>query len=166
MIADYQFFHGAMIHEVIAKAKSDVRFGVRALSGRASAYVLNGAIGLLMKHSSARMSPWQFTFTAGHLRALEELACMTSQRFVVFICSKDGYACVTDRELVELLPHGHKEVVGVRVERRARQMYRLTSAGSALDRKIPRGVDRIVDLLTQQSTECVLPSCEIGEPCR
>ena len=58
MTPDYQFYHGALLHEIITTAGREVRIELRNLHGRADAYVLDGTVGLLIKHSALRITPF------------------------------------------------------------------------------------------------------------
>jgi len=159
MTPDYQFYHGALLHEIITTAHCPVKIALTDFFGRPDAYVLNDEIGLLIKHCSSRLSPWAFTFMKDHVAELHSLRAVTKICFVGFVCDEDGFVCVKDADLVGILTPTESEIASVRIERPPRKMYRVSSSGSELDGKLARGVDAIVAEIRQRSTEYVLPSC-------
>jgi hypothetical protein len=160
MTPDYQFYHGALLHEIITCAGSKTCVELRNFHGRGDAFVFNGAVGLLIKHSASRLTPWTFTFSKDHVGEIRSLRAETRLCFIGFICGDDGFACVRDVELVTILSPTEKDVASVRIERRPRKMYRVSSGGNELSGKLTRGVADICAEITQHNTEYVLPSSE------
>ena len=158
MTPDYQFYHGALLHEIVITAGSELRIELRNLHGRADAYVLDGSVGLLIKHSTMRITPWTFTFAKEHVDELRALRTGTKVCFVGFVCGDDGFVCVRDADLVSILSPTEKDVASVRVERRPRKMYRVSSGGKDFPGKIARGVEEILSELKRHSTEYAPPS--------
>jgi hypothetical protein len=144
MTAEYQFYHGALLHEIIVGAAREVRIRLCDVHGRPDAYVINDEIGLLIKHSSARITPWQFTFTKDHLAELFALRTVTKVCFVGLVCDEDGFVCIRDADLIGILAASESDAVSVRVDRGARRMYRVSSSGTPLDRKLPMGVQEVI----------------------
>jgi hypothetical protein len=144
MIPEYQFFHGAFLHEIIVTAGSDVIISLKDIHGRRNAFAINDKIGVLIKHSSARLTPWSFTFTKENLAELLALRAETNVCFVALVCDDDGFVCIRDSDLIEILSPKHADAVAVRVDRRPRKMYRVSSSGNSLDRKLAKGVHEIV----------------------
>lgn len=144
MTPEYQFYHGALLHELIVTAGCEVRISLRDFHGRPDAYVINGEVGILIKHSTARLTPWLFTFAKEHVGELRVLGAETRVCFVVFVCGEDGFVCVRDSDLIKILTPTNTDVVSVRVDRRPRKMYRVSSSGNSLDGKVAKGVQDIV----------------------
>jgi hypothetical protein len=145
MTPEYQFYHGAFLHELIITAGCELRIALRDFHGRPDAYVVNGEVGVLIKHSSARLTPWLFTFTKEHLAELRSLRAETRVCFVVLVCDEDGFVCVRDGDLTEILPADESEVASVRVERRPRKMYRVSISGNSLSKKIAKGAEDVLE---------------------
>lgn len=153
------------MHELVIAAGEELRIQLKDFHGRPDAYVINGAVGLLLKHSAKRITPWTFTFMKEHIAEFHAIRQLTKASFVGFICGDDGFVCVRDIGLVSMLTPTAGDVASVRVERRARHMYRLSSGGNDLDGKVARGVDELLAAIkSQQNTECALPSFETSEP--
>jgi hypothetical protein len=147
MTPDYQFFHGAVLHEIIIGAGREIKIALRHFSGRPDAFVIEGRIGLLIKHSSARITPWQFTFTKDQLTELHALRLETSVCFVALVCGKDGFVCIRDVNLIEILTPTDGDLISVRVERRPRKQYGVSSSGNSLNEKLAKGAQEIISEL-------------------
>lgn len=160
MISEYQFFHGALLHELIRAAGQEIRIAPVDLGARSAAYLINGDVGLLLKHSASRLSPWQFTFPKESIDELRSLGSMARICFAGFVCGSDGFVCIRDNDLLSILRPTAKDVASLRIERRPRRMYWLSSAGNRFERKVPRGADDLIAGIRQQNTECALPSSE------
>lgn len=156
MTPEYQFYHGALLHEIITSAGREVRIALCDIHGRADAYRLNGDVGLLIKHSGARITPWLFTFTREHFAELHSLRSATKVCFVGFVCDDDGFVCVRDTDLIGLLATTTSDAVSVRVDRGPRRMYRVSSSGTALDSKLAQGVQEIVAELEKYRAKAIL----------
>lgn len=144
MTPEYQFYHGALLHEIVTGALKPLSIELADVAGRRNCYVVDGRLGLLIKHSSARLTPWGFSFSKDNFLELHELRKRTQVCFVGLVCGEDGFVCVRDRDFVQIATPTEAEVVSLRVERRPRKMYRVSSSGNPLDRKVARGV---LDLL-------------------
>lgn len=144
MTPNYQFYHGALLHEIIISAEREIRIVSRNFHGRPDAYVINRTVGLLIKYSSAQLTPWLFTFAKEHIAELLALRAETKVCFVALVCHDDGFVCVRNSQLMEILAPGESDVVSLRVDRRPRKMYRVSSSGNSLDGKLAKGVHNVV----------------------
>lgn len=158
MTPDYQFFHGALLHDIIISAGCPVCISLNDFHGRPDAYILNGEVGLLIKHSAARLTPWIFTFSKEHLDELRSLRAITKVCFVGFVCDEDGFVCVRDADLVSILTPTDSELASLRIDRPPRKMYRVSCSGYELDGKLAGGVEGIVAEIRRRNAEYVLPS--------
>lgn len=144
MTPEYQFYHGAFLHELIVTAGRELRVTLRDFHGRPDAFLIDGEVGVLIKHSSARLTPWQFTFMKDHVLELQSLRQDARVCFIVLVCNEDGFVCVRDSDLLSIFTPTSTDVATVRVDRRPRKMYRVSSSGNALDRKVAKGVQEIL----------------------
>lgn len=155
MTPEYQFYHGAFLHELIVAADSELRIALRDFHGRPDAFVINGDVGVMIKHSTARLTPWFFSFAKEHIAEFHALREGARICFIVFVCGEDGFVCVRERDLSGLFALATGDAVSVRVDRRPRRMYRVSSSGNSLDRKVPKGVEDIVLELARTPTSRV-----------
>ena len=146
MIPEYKLYHGAVLAEMVHTLSVPVAIDELSESGRLSAYVLNGHIGLQIKHSSQRLHPWPFTFTKQNFTELLALGQACDQVFLVLVCHTDGMVCLTLEEVAALITVAGSEQAWLRVDRRRGQWYTVNGAGS-LPIKRPKGLDALVETL-------------------
>jgi hypothetical protein len=72
-----------------------------------AAYVANDTVGIYIKHSAKRMTPWRFTFMKEHQEEIDLLKSNLAKVFLVLVCGDDGVACLSFSELKQLLDNQH-----------------------------------------------------------
>ena len=150
MIAEYKLYHGAVLAELVDRRVGPVSVDELSEEGRLSCYILDGKVGMMVKHSAQRLYPWTFTFTTQNLLELDDLRRRTRASFVVLVCSTDGMVCLTVAELGGLMALTGQDQAGVRVERRRRRMYGVSGGGEKLGHKKPSGLDAILEALSSE----------------
>ena len=104
-----------------------------------SSYMINEEIGVFIKYSTKRMSPWRFTFQWEHRTELGEMCESLKAVFVVLVCRDDGVACLNYHELIAVLGEldAIKEVTQwLAVARKPREKYRINGSHGSLKHKI------------------------------
>ncbi|MFO1014644.1 MAG: hypothetical protein U1E50_12860 [Caulobacteraceae bacterium] len=149
MIPDYKFYHGAVVTEILQCLREPISLEEINEEGRLGSYVLNGNIGIQIKHSTQRLGPWQFTFTRNNLEELGILISLRREVFVAFVCFVDGIATLSAREILDLIAPGQTEQAWVRIDRRRGGWYSVSGAMGPLARKKPKGVQMIVDAVRE-----------------
>jgi hypothetical protein len=142
MIRDQELLHGAALIRLV---DSGVPVSICKADGvHQSAYVVeigDRRVALLIKLSTKKKSPWQFTFTeveGDALAALEE-SYPHHERLLVFVCHLDGVCCLPHALLAEIMddpnvPAGQ----AVSIARGDGRSYRVTGPGrTKLSRTIP-----------------------------
>ncbi len=127
MIREVEFYHGAALARL---CRADGPAGVsisRHEAGR-SAYVINGHVGLYIKYSSKRLSPWQFSFSRAHQREIAAMIEECTAVFVVLVCGSDGIACLSEEELHRVLDDDFGAMEWVKAARRSREKYSITGS--------------------------------------
>lgn len=109
MIADYKFYHGAVLAELVSAKVGPLAIDELTEEGRLSSYILDGRTGLQIKHSTNRLHPWQFTFTKANLVELLALQQSYKSVFVVLVCHTDGMVALTLEEVTEILAAGESD---------------------------------------------------------
>jgi hypothetical protein len=148
MIREYKLYHGAVLVHLVDCLRRPVAIEEFVEDGRLTTYVLDGRIGLHIKHSLQRLTPWQFTFTAGNVRELGYLQMNYTDAFIVLVCRMDGMVCLTIDEVKSLLSFGRGDQASIRVSRHRNEQYSVSSATAELPQKRADGVGMIVDRLT------------------
>ena len=104
-----------------------------------SSYMINEEIGVFIKYSTNRMTPWRFTFRREHREELHEMFVLLKAVFVALVCRDDGVACLNYRELVAVLGEIGELKDGMQwltVVRKPREQYRISGSHGGLKHKI------------------------------
>jgi len=101
-----------------------------------SSYMINEEIGIFIKYSTNRMTPWRFTFKREHRVELHEMYVLLKAVFVVLVCRDDGIACLNYRELVAVLGEIKEATQWLAVARNPREKYRISGSHGGLKHKI------------------------------
>lgn len=134
MIRDFEFYHGAAFARLIHSAK---QLTVRLYSSENNAsYVVNGKIGLYLKHSEKRMSPWIFSFQKRHQMELLELKKKFGSVILGLVCRDDGIVGLTYEELKSILDKKYGLVEWVSVSRKQRHEYSIKGKDGKLKHKV------------------------------
>jgi hypothetical protein len=96
------------------------------------------SIGLLIKTSSKRRSPWQYSFHRENQEEIESLRIANDEVFILLINGDDGVACISYQLLKQLLDDKFEDVEAVRVSRRIKEAYRISGRDGQLDNPLPK----------------------------
>jgi hypothetical protein len=135
MIREFEFYHGAALTKVAHYNGQNVSIKSYPTPSRAS-YVINKDIGLYIKHSSNRMTPWQFSFLDVHQDEILEMAQNLERVYVALVCGVDGIACLSFHELKHVLDSVHDRYEWIRISRRPREKYAVKGSDGKLLFKI------------------------------
>ncbi|OAI41705.1 hypothetical protein AYO40_02615 [Planctomycetaceae bacterium SCGC AG-212-D15] len=133
MIRDQELLHGAALIRLL-----DVGEPVtvcKAMEIHPSVYAVDAGdrrVALLLKLSTKKKSPWQFTFTEGESTALTMMAQTypDHERLLLFVCHLDGVCCLPHDRLGELVDDPFAPVgQAVSVARAEGKSYRITGPG-------------------------------------
>ena len=98
----------------------------------------NLQIGLYIKRSRKRLSPWRYTFTNDHQHEIEDLLNSTDYLFLLFITDQEGVAVIDYPTLKQLLDDHFDDTEWISVTRKLRENYRVSSKDGKLDRALPK----------------------------
>lgn len=130
---DYTFFHGHVLVRLIQDPRTR---GVELYRGN-NCYLVNKKSGIYLKHSTKRISPWQFTFLPEHLHEIADIQNGTKALFVVLICNDDGICCLDFQEVAQLILVGNMDQTkAIRVSRSIREKYSVAGTDGKLKHKI------------------------------
>jgi len=149
MISEFKQYHGSVFAELIDESTVPIKLFRPDLSNNAI-YILNDHIGLYLKHSTKRISPWRFTFHPSHLSELWELRSTTDHLFVVLVCGRSALAVVDATEIELLLPATSSESCWISVQTGHNTMLEVEGSLGSLKRKLPksRPFDRVRPILS------------------
>lgn len=135
MIREFEFFHGAVIARIVHGVKNDVAIRPYPSSSNAS-YVLDDKIGLYIKHSGNRMTPWHFSFAQFHQNEILEMRNHFGEVFIALVCKDDGIVCLSFDELKIVLNEIHDRHEWIKASRHSREKYQIKGSDGKLVFKI------------------------------
>jgi hypothetical protein len=127
MLKEFEFFHGSVFARLLHSRNEPVNLR-RYSSTDNAAYVVDDAIGLFVKHSSKRLSPWRFSFQSRHQDEIVEMSHHLKKVFLLLVCNDDGIVTLSLDEVRRILDEVHQPVEWVSVARNKRKMYAVSGS--------------------------------------
>ena len=123
-MADYERYHGIVLRALITEFSTGIHIKAEDAHGVINSFVLNEKVGLYIKHSAKRLSPWVFSFTEDNLAELNLLFDYAEQGFVCLVCGYDGFLTLNSEEIRQLMDTKESDrSLSIHVKRRRRHMY-------------------------------------------
>lgn len=142
---NYTFFHGSALVRIV----QDSRTKGASLFYDNDTYLINENTAIYMKHSTSRLSPWQFSFHQEHTDRVNELENKCKKLFIALICYDDGICCLSLDEYRKVI---HEDDVdntkSIRISRLRNEKYKVTGSDGKLAYKI--GNSHFPDKIFQQ----------------
>ncbi len=102
MINEFKIYHGSALAELLDDG--DAAITIKRLSLQNNAiYILNDRVALYVKHSTARITPWRFSFTIEHVQDLVNLMRDYLDTYLVLVCGKDSIGVANPKQIGKLL---------------------------------------------------------------
>jgi hypothetical protein len=152
MFDDYEFYQGIVLRNIIVGADYSVMVRPFLREGRISAFVVNSRMGVFIKHSAKRMSPWRFTFNLDQVSDLLDLEGKYFDSFFVFVCGSDGLVTLDAASLHQILTFDDVEKAWIAIERKPRSQYSVWGNRAELPNKISNGTMIIQEALKTRPT--------------
>lgn len=135
MIRDFEFYHGVVFARILHGTQNSL--SIRPFqSASNAAYVVNDSIGIYIKYSAKRMTPWRFTFMREHQEEIDLLKSNFEKVFLVLVCNDDGVVCLSYAELKQILDSQHNPIEWISATRHKREMYSVKGSNGELHFKI------------------------------
>lgn len=135
MIKEFEFYHGIIFARILHATQSEIKIKPYPSQDNAS-YVINNEIGIYIKYSSKRMTPWSFTFKKVHQEEIEMMKINLKEVFLLLVCNDDGIVCISYSELNQILDNYHDPIEWITVKRQKREMYSISGSNGKLGFKI------------------------------
>lgn len=135
MIKEFEFFHGLVFARILHGTQRPLSIKPFPSSTNAS-YVINEKIGIYIKYSSKRMTPWRFTFKKEHQEEIELMKKALKEVFLILVCNDDGIVCLSYSELKQILDGQHDSIEWISATRHKREMYSVKGSDGKLGFKI------------------------------
>jgi hypothetical protein len=151
MIKEFEFFHGVVLSRLVHASPNQIEIKSYPTSSNSS-YVLNNKIGLFVKYSTRRMSPWSFSFKKAHQEEILLMSKSMELVFILLVCNDDGIVCLNYDEFKLVLDEHFDESESIRIRRMHREKYSVVGTDGKLRVKIgesdfPKKLFNIVPLL-------------------
>ena len=167
MLKEYEFYYGSVLARLISKCNQSIEVKTYASKSNSS-FVLNDCVGLYIKFSTHRLSPWRFTFQKDHQDEFSEMKSELDDVFLILVCETDGIVALSFSEVKSILDENHLATEWVSVTRRKREQYTVKGSDGTLDFKVaesdfPMKVIDSLDAVKDKSSETVLTSVTSGD---
>ena len=138
MISEYKKYHGTVFTELTEKSTTPIQ--IESLKGNYenSAYVVNNKVGVYIKYSTSRLSPWKFSFQKKHQDTILELRNILDRVMLILICGDDGIVGLSWESLKQVLNDEHEAIEWIRVSRPKGANYRVFGSDGKLNSTITR----------------------------
>lgn len=135
MISGFEFYHGAVLARLVHR--SNKVFSIKPFPSEDNAsYVVNEKIGIYIKYSTKRMSPWHFSFYKRHQDEIIRMKNKIGDVYILLVCKDDGIVTLNFEEFKKIFNDDHEAVEWVSASRFKRQMYTIKGSDGALEFKI------------------------------
>jgi len=135
MIKEFEFFHGLVFARILHGTQRPLSIKPFSPSSNAS-YIVNENIGIYIKYSSKRMTPWRFTFKKEHQKEIDLMKKNFKEVFLVLVCNDDGVVCLSYQELKKILDSQLDDIEWISATRQKRKMYAIKGSNGKLGFKI------------------------------
>ena len=154
MIYEFEFYHGVAFARMLHAMQKELAIKPYSPSDNA-AYVVNGSIGIYIKYSSKRLSPWRFSFQQRHRDRIMEIQKDVGDVFVLLVCNDDGVVILTFDEFKQVLDETHGGTEWISATRNRRQMYSIKGSNGKLSFKVGKDefLEKIFSRESPQSTK-------------
>lgn len=135
MIKEFEFYHGVVFSKLIHSIPDGISIKLYPSPSNAS-YVINDNIGIYIKHSTKRMSPWRFSFQKIHQNEILQMQEQLRNIFVLLVCGKDGVVTLSFEELKTILNDIYSETEWISASRTRNKEYSIKGSDGSLEKKI------------------------------
>ena len=145
-IAQEKKFHGFVLSQILTSLECTEKTSFRLQQNeQRSSYVIEllihgkivGRIGLFIKTSQKRRSPWSYTFTKPHQLEIAKLDAEINETFLLLVNNDDGVTVLDYKELKQVLDDHFDDTEWIRVSRKLNSQYAVSGKDGELKGKVP-----------------------------
>jgi len=93
---EFERYYGIVFTSLFEEV-TDVR--IKKISDNDSAYVLNNRLWLYIKHTTARISPWSYSFRTHDFAVIDQLELETTEIAFGLVCGFHGVCLISSQDL-------------------------------------------------------------------
>jgi len=138
MTHHFESFHGIVFSRLLHGISTDGVFLNTYPTEDNASYVINNKIGIYIKYSKRRISPWRFSFKKRHQSEILEMHRQLGHVFLLLVCHDDGIVTLSFEEIKQILDENYIEGEWISVSRNKRQMYSVKGSDGQLKLKVAR----------------------------
>ncbi|MFZ2152328.1 MAG: hypothetical protein WAV09_04440, partial [Minisyncoccia bacterium] len=135
MIKAFEFYHGLVFARILHATQKSILIKPFPSSDNAS-YVLNDKVGIYIKYSTKRLSPWRFSFQKRHQDEILDMKNKVGEVFLLLVCNDNGIVAISFDELKQILNETHEQVEWISAARGKREMFSVKGSDGELEFKI------------------------------
>ena len=135
MIKEFEFYHGIVFARMVHATQKQVSIKPFP-SPDNSSYVINDKVGIYIKYSTKRLSPWRFSFQKRHQDEILEMKNKIGEVFLLLVCNDDGIVAISFEELKQILNEQHDPIKWISAARGKREMYAVKGTDGELEFKV------------------------------
>jgi|SRR3989344_791475 len=152
MLKEFEFFHGIVFARMLHATQKQFSIKPFPTSDNAS-YVINEKVGIYIKFSSKRLTPWSFSFQKRHQDEILRMRNELGEMFVLLVCNDDGIVGLNFDEVRNILDEVHEDAEWISVARSRGQMYAVKGSDGKLGYKV--GKDDFAQRILEASESVV-----------
>jgi hypothetical protein len=151
MLKEFEYYHGVVFTQLIHCAKDSLNLKAYRIGGNAS-YVINNKIGIYIKHSAKRLSPWRFSFLVDHQNEIKAMQGEFEKFFLLLVCGDDGIVSISYDQLKQILDEDHGLIEWISAIRSRRKEYTIKGSDGKLAKKISKNdfPQRIIECMVEK----------------
>ena len=96
MTQEFERYYGTVFTSLFEEV-SAVR--IKKISDNDSAYILNDSLGLYIKHATARLSPWNYSFRANDFAIIDQMGIDVKEIAFGLVCGFHGVCLISSDDL-------------------------------------------------------------------
>ncbi len=96
MTQEFERYYGTVFTSLFEEA-SDIR--IKKVSDNDSAYILNDSLGLYIKHATARLSPWNYSFRTNDFAIIDQMGIDVKEIAFGLVCGFHGVCLISSDDL-------------------------------------------------------------------
>ena len=127
---EYERYYGTAFMELFEEATSSVR--IEARNSERTSFLINGKLGLYLKHSSARSNTWNFGFRENDYLAIKELKSVSKEIAFACICGFHGVCIISSKDFEKCAGYPTDFVSRITVRTKVRGSWTVTGSAGEL----------------------------------
>lgn len=96
MIHEYERYYGTVFMELFEQSQS--KLSIEPINTERTSFLINGKLGLYIKHSSSRSNSWSFGFRAVDYEAIRELNKISEEIAFACVCGFHGVTILNNSD--------------------------------------------------------------------